>query len=122
MKKLYLGLILILCSCASIIDGTKQTLEIQTEPAGASCSVVRIKTNLGNVITPGYVQVERTKYDLTVVCHKDGYKDVTRILTSDSNGMTGVSVITTGIVGWGFDSATGADNKYNSPVVIKLNK
>ena len=57
-----------LCGCATIVNGTKQTITINTEPAGATA---RLR---GQVVkTPGKVIVQRSKLNTITLSH-DGYK------------------------------------------------
>jgi hypothetical protein len=41
---------------------------------------------------------------------------------SSSAGATFGNIVAGGLIGWGVDSATGSDNKYDSPVNITLSK
>src|SRR5215469_16450448 len=60
--------------CATIMEGTGQSVAISTTPPGAACSVIREGQTLGQVTsTPGSVRVDKSKNDLTVTCSKQGY-------------------------------------------------
>ncbi|GBD55799.1 hypothetical protein NBRC103581_00368 [Gluconobacter wancherniae NBRC 103581] len=39
--------------CATILEGTKQTIEINSEPAGALCDMHRAGRLMANFYTPG---------------------------------------------------------------------
>jgi hypothetical protein len=57
--------------------GRPQDLLIRTDPAGASCSIVRDNAIVGTVeATPGTVTVPRRNEPIDVVCGKDGYLDM----------------------------------------------
>ena len=110
-----------LASCSSIIEGTSQEISVNTNPAGASCSLNRQDLSIGRIdTTPGTVKIQKTKDDITIVCKKDGYQDATYLDQSGSAAATVGNIILGGGIGWAIDSATGADNKYDSPVNITL--
>jgi hypothetical protein len=56
-----MGVILLLGGCASIIDGTTQTVMVHTQPQGALCVVERSEEPLIGVVnpTPGSVYLKR---------------------------------------------------------------
>ena len=124
MKNLLLLIpVLVLANCASIATGTSQDLVINTDPSGASCDLLREGGQIGTVSpTPGQITVSKTKHDITVECSKAGYETTTYINKSGFAGSTVGNVLAGGVIGWGIDSATGADNKYEENVFIQLPK
>ena len=78
--------ILLLQGCASILEGTDQTITIETSPTGANCRLYREGRVVGQVITPGGVVVEKTKHDMTVECEKEGYETAKAHLESGIEG------------------------------------
>ncbi|MDB5491327.1 MAG: hypothetical protein JWO78_1176 [Micavibrio sp.] len=66
--------------------------------------------------------MKKTKYDINIVCTKAGYEKTTYFNKSDVAGATVGNLIFGGGIGWAIDSASGADNKYTSPVNITLPK
>ncbi len=122
MKK-YVLVLLALSGCSTIIDGRSQEIMINTNPENAKCDVMREGVKIASVAeTPGSVYIEKTKHDLTIVCTKTGYEKATYMNNSGTAGATFGNIVAGGLIGWGVDSATGADNKYDSPVNITLNK
>ena len=112
-----------LTSCASIVEGTSQTLTVNTSPEGANCLFLREGRTIGEISkTPGSVVVQKTKHDITVECTKSGYQKVSFINESGSEGATWGNVILGGGVGWAIDSASGADNEYTEVMNITLTK
>lgn len=110
-----------LTGCASIIDGSSQEITINTNPPGASCSLQRNDTPLGTVSpTPGSILIQKTKYDILIRCNLHGYQEATYFNKSGSASSTFGNIVAGGLIGWGIDSASGADNKYDSPVNITL--
>ncbi len=124
MKKfIILGSSLLLCNCASIASGTTQTLNINTNPAGADCAFTRDGKLIGRVNpTPGAIKVDRTKYDIIVECSKSGYQTATYTNKSGGEGTVAGNILLGGGIGWAIDSATGADNEYEEIMNINLTR
>lgn len=114
------SLLLVLPACASVVEGHSQKLTFETNPAGAECTLTRNGDVLGKVTTPGQFLVDKTKYGINVVCTKDGYEEAKGFVKSDVEGMTFGNLVIGGLIGWGIDSATGADNKYQEVNVVTL--
>ena len=106
--------------CSSIIEGTSQTLSFASNPSGAECTLNRNGMAIGSVRTPGGLTVKKTKYDINLVCRKDGYQDATAFLNSDVAGATAGNILLGGGIGWAIDSASGADNKYTEHTTVTL--
>jgi hypothetical protein len=108
-------------ACSAIVDGTSQEIFINNNPSGADCEIERKGTNIARVSsTPGTALVSKTKDDIMITCRKDGFNETTVRNKSRTTWGTLGNVLLGGAVGWGIDSATGADNKYSSPVNIEL--
>ena len=122
MRSLYAGAaVLLLSGCASIIEGTSQEIAINTNPAGADCALHRETVVIGRVNpTPGAVTIKKTKHDITIFCNKTGYQEASYFNNSGAAGATFGNIVLGGGIGWAIDSASGADNKYDSPVNITL--
>ena len=115
--------LILLSGCSSIIEGRSQEVMFNTNPAGASCSLKRMDQTLGTIDpTPGSIYIEKTKYDITITCTKKGYETATYLNHSGTAGATWGNIVAGGFIGWGIDSASGADNKYDTPVNITLSK
>ena len=113
--------LVLLSACSSIIEGTSQEIMVNTNPAGASCSLNRQGMSIARIDpTPGAATIKKTKYDITIECDKDGYQEATYLNHSSVAGATFGNIVLGGGVGWAIDSASGADNKYDSPVNITL--
>jgi hypothetical protein len=118
--------ILLLCvcglaGCSTIIEGSSQELTVNTNPPAADCGLYREGAKIAEVAnTPGSVKIDKTKHDITVLCVKDGYQQATFLNHSGTAGATLGNIIAGGGIGWAVDSATGSDNKYDSPMNITL--
>ncbi|WP_152613576.1 hypothetical protein [Inquilinus limosus] len=110
-----------LSACSSIIEGTSQEIAVNTNPSGAQCQLQREGTVIATIpATPAATTIKKTKHDITISCDKVGYQTATFLNKSDVAGATVGNVILGGGIGWAIDSASGADNKYTSPVNITL--
>ena len=111
----------LLGACSTIIEGRSQQIAVNTNPAGADCGLYRQGLRIATVQNaPGSTLVEKTKHDIWVVCVKQGYQQATYFNHSGAAGATFGNIILGGGIGWIVDSATGSDNKYDSPVNITL--
>lgn len=125
MKNLLLASLLTasigLSACSSIIEGTSQEIVINTTPSAANCSLMREGISIARVDpTPGAATIKKTKHDMTIVCNKSGYQEATFFNKSDVAGATIGNLLLGGGIGWAIDSASGADNKYTTPVNITM--
>ena len=112
---------LLLAGCSSIIEGTTQEVFVNTNPAGAACDFLREGQRIGRVDpTPGAVTLKKTKHDILIERILAGYQKATFHNKSGAAAATFGNIVLGGGVGWAIDSASGADNKYTSPVNITL--
>jgi hypothetical protein len=70
--------------------------------------------------TPRGFTVKKTKHDIILTCKKDGYQEATYFNKSGAAGATFGNIILGGGIGWAIASASGSDNKYESPMNIAL--
>jgi hypothetical protein len=111
--------------CASVFDGTSQEIKVVTNPAGAACVFEREGFPIASVSpTPGTALIQKTKYDVTVKCDKTGYEQAIYLNHSGVSaaiaGNIAADLILTAGLSSIVDSATGADNKYDSVVNLTL--
>lgn len=115
------GACLALGGCSSIIEGRSQTIMVNTNPMGADCGLYREGIRIATVQNaPGSALIEKSKHDIWIACVKHGYQQATYFNKSGVAGATVGNVILGGGIGWIIDSASGADNKYDSPVNVTL--
>ncbi|MEJ0043209.1 MAG: hypothetical protein WDM81_13775 [Rhizomicrobium sp.] len=114
--------------CATVFEGTSQDIAVVTNPPGAACVFERqSKTRkiVGTISsTPATVTVRKSKYDILVRCTKPGFQEATFL---NHSGVTAViaaniaiDVVATVGISSLVDTATGADNKYDSAVNLSL--
>lgn len=118
-----LALPLLLCGggCASIVEGTTQTVTVRTEPAGALCELRRGGTTLAVANpTPTSVTLSKSKDNVSVECSKQGYDSAAGSLSSDFQGMTFGNILFGGFVGLAIDASTGAMHEYPPEVTVML--
>lgn len=111
--------------CASINEGTSQEISVVTNPPGAKCVFERQGMPIGSIeSTPNLLLIKKTKYDVLIRCNKPGYQEATYLNHSGLSALVGANIVTDVILTAGLssiiDSASGADNKYDSAVNITL--
>jgi hypothetical protein len=106
------AILLLVPGCASVVEGTTQTIAVTTPPAEGARCILTSSEGVYYVTTPGNAAVHKTKHDLDVICKKDGYQDSTGKIQSHFNGATIANVLAGGIIGVGVDAATGANYNY----------
>ena len=116
-----IALALALSSCASIVEGTDQTIFVTLSPDTASCSVMRESSPIASVSKGNQsIHVSKSKNDLIFQCKAAGYADKTINVESSASGwgVVGCFLIDLCIT----DYSTGALNKYPEAVNISLEK
>lgn len=109
-----------LAGCATIIEGTTQSVSVNTTPQdGAKCTLTNSQ-GTWYITTPGSTTVHKTKNDLTVACTKDGFAGGQTVAQSHFGGATAGNVIAGGVIGIGIDAASGANYYYKSPITVDL--
>lgn len=122
MKKfLVIASALLITSCASIIEGSTQTINVATSPSvPANCTATGEFANT-SFTAPGSVNVKKSKNPISISCNpQDGSAQGTVKVFSDISGWGyGGAVATLGI-GAIVDGSTGAANKYPDNVTVVL--
>lgn len=114
------GLGLALSGCATIIEGTTQSVSVTSTPAtGAKCKL-QSGEGVWYVTTPGSVTIHKTKTTLDVSCSKDGFADASKAVRPHFNGATLGNIILGGLIGVGVDAATGADFNYPQAIDVPM--
>jgi hypothetical protein len=108
-------------ACSTIVEGTSQTIQINTIPSEAKCDLFREGAVIGTVAsTPGSMTVKKNKQNIMVKCEKDGYQQASFNNKSDFAGATAGNLLLGGFIGVAVDAASGAANKYDGDVTITL--
>jgi hypothetical protein len=106
--------------CASITQGTSQTLIFSVEPKSARCTLTREGDGeLGSIsATRNTVTVSKDKDDIVVACRAEGYEDKTMriVSTAQAAGIVGGAFLDLGIT----DLITGAMWKYPGEVTVVM--
>ena len=103
-----------LSSCASILSGTRQKVDVNTQPAGARVFVNGIDQQ---AVTPATIKVPRKKA-VTYSFEKQGYENGTVTEHGSFNPVVIGNILLGGIVGGLVDLGTGAWYKYNNTNVF----
>jgi phosphoketolase len=109
-----------LSGCASIVEGTTQSIALTSPPTDGAKCVMTSSEGTYYVTTPGNATVHKTKNDLDVVCRKDGFKDAHTTIPSHFNGATAGNILAGGVIGIGIDAATGANYNYPTEFAVTM--
>jgi len=110
-----------LSGCASVTDGTTQTVVFQLSPKETRCVVAREGAQLGTVSgKQNTITLSKGAKDILVQCSAPGYDDTTQRLISktQTSGVVGGFFLDLGIT----DMMTGAMWKYPNEISIVLEK
>jgi len=115
--------IVLLASCATIIEGTNQSISVTTlGVSGASCnlSVPGMIYNISS--TPGTVTVKKSVHSISVLCKKTGYKDGQARVRSVFQSIELGYFLAAGAIGASIDAQSGARYKYPNNVEVPMIK
>ena len=115
-----------LSACATVVNGTKDTLRVTSTPNAANVKFADISGDLTdrNCTTPCEVELNRKKtYDVTV--SKDGFSPYNILvepkLSAGNIAASTGNVLVGGIIGIGVDHATGAGRDLEpNPIIVSL--
>lgn len=120
----FLGVgLLVLCSClggcATIVEGTDQTITVATDPPNSFCFGSRAGKLIFDTHPGGNkVTVSKSRLPIELICSAAGFDTGTVAVDSSASpwGVAGALTIDFGIT----DYATGALNKYPETVLVTL--
>ena len=106
---------------ATITKGTQQTVTVNTDPAGAACTLTRDGKPLAVVNpTPGSMPIEKGMGPVAIACKRPGYQDAAGTMTSEFQAMTFGNILFGGLIGVAVDAASGAMHEYPAMVTITM--
>jgi hypothetical protein len=112
---------LLMSPCATIVNGSNQSVTVSTDPPGASCKLTRQGETVGAIaLTPGSVQVSKSKNDLSVVCEKSGFQTATISKSPSFGGATFGNIVAGGPIGAIVDAASRANYTYTSEMHVSM--
>lgn len=121
LRAAFLLPIVFLSACATIVNGSSQTVTVSTAPPGATCTVDRMGTRIGAIAqTPGSLRLDKSKNDLSVTCSKPGFQAATVTRAPSFGGATFGNIIAGGVVGVVVDAASGANYEYPGDIRLDL--
>lgn len=110
-----------LSACATIMEGSSQSIAIATTPTGATCRVERESEQLGSVAaTPGSLRIDKSKNDIMVICDKAGFETARVSYSPEFVGTTFGNILLGGGIGAIVDASTGANYVYPTEVSLTL--
>ncbi|HET6220860.1 MAG TPA: hypothetical protein VFE11_01790 [Dongiaceae bacterium] len=122
-----MGLAACVSGCASAVRGTSQTIHVGSTPEGAECTFTREGATVATTTTPGAITVKRERKPINVVCTKAGHEEARAVMnatTSPSPYVPLVGIVpvvgAVAAVGSLADAASGANNHYQTALMVKL--
>ena len=119
------GAISALAACATLTQGSDQSVTIITDPPGATCELERGGTILAVVSpTPAPVRLNKGAENIHITCRKEGYQDTTDDLFPEFDQATWGNILLGGIVGLAVDAGSIVANArcasiYRASTVLK---
>jgi hypothetical protein len=111
----------LLAGCATITRGTMQSVSVNTpNVTGAVCTLSSTSIGTRTITAPATVSLEKGQDNIAVHCKKQCYTDGVGTLASSVEGMTAGNILVGGVIGLGVDAASGAINKYEPGVDIRM--
>jgi len=111
----------VVTACSTIVEGTDQTVTVNSDPSGAECVLTREGLGIGTVSpTPQTLTVDRGDEDIVVSCKKEDYLSTNATLPSEVEGMTFGNILFGGLIGVAVDAASDANAKYPDSIMIVL--
>ena len=111
-----------LSSCSTIMKGSRQSINVESTPAGANCIMRREGTVLARRKTPFITNIEKDSDEIITECKKRGYHRGTKSTDSDVSGWVWGNILLGGIIGLAVDAGTGAMYEYPSNIYLNLDK
>ncbi len=99
--------------CATIIKGTTQGVPISSDPSGADILVDGMLVGT----TPTDVELKR-KRDHLIVIEKKNYSPKNIAVVKNVGGAVWGNIIAGGLIGWGVDAASGAQNNLTPKTIF----
>jgi hypothetical protein len=113
------GIAGLISGCATIVEGTDQTIDVQVSPATASCTVTQKAAVIATLDrSGGQIRVPKSKEAIFVDCMAQGFEPQRIGIESSASGwgVVGCFLIDFCIT----DYATGALNKYPMTITVRL--
>jgi hypothetical protein len=113
----------LLTGCASIVNGTNQSVSVNTQNAhGAECSLSNAKGKWYISNTPGSVTVHRSYDALVVECRKNGYHTAVTNVQSTTKAMAFGNILFGGVIGASVDMADGSAYDYPTSIDVMMRR
>jgi len=94
------------CGCATIINKTKQSVFLQSDPPGATAII----DSVTRVQTPASVKLKRGK-DHYITFEREGYKQESVVIDHELSGWVWGNIVLGGLIGLAIDFTSGGAYK-----------
>jgi len=102
MKRLFLMPVLLTAfSCASTLTGTRESITVDSTPAGADVALVCAGTRVDGGVTPTTLRFWRNAGDCTLTVSKSGFAEETKLIEQGVNPAYWANFVTTPVASAG---------------------
>ena len=107
--------------CATLVTGTTQAITIETDPAGAACTVTRGGEKLAALgATPGQVTIDKGFKTIDIACQKERYRTGATALDASLQPVIFGNILIGGGLGIIIDLTSGAAMRYETTTHVTL--
>lgn len=114
---------LTLAGCATVLDGTRQTITLESNAEGAICGITQ---NGRQIVSPSPVPaqhtLQRVQGNLIVTCEAPGYETGRIALVAGKNPKTVALALPIALANAGADTALGGIDWYQDRAFVYLKK
>lgn len=108
-------------ACGGPRESAYTRIDLATQPEGATCTVVRGSTVIGDVSAPGVIRVTPSSRDLELTCRLDGYAPTPATIVAEERAdRAAVMLLAGGLGGLIGSAAAGGLHDYTKNVAITL--
>lgn len=119
---LALGL-LALTGCASVLNGTQQSVSVYAHQGNDNVNAHCVLSNnkgTWEVDTPAVIKIHRSYQDLTVACNKDGLEPGSIIVPSHAKAAAFGNILVGGVIGAAVDAGNGSAYDYPDALQVLM--
>ena len=124
MKKIFIPLLIFgLCSCATIVDGGSDTINLMTSDGSSVKAQVTSKMGTQTLVLPTLMSVPKSCKDISIQVIEDNKTNMSyAVAESHVNGWVFGNIIFGGLIGLAVDGLTGNICTYPNSIIVPVNK
>lgn len=111
---------LLAAGCSTVASNPESTMRIESDPAGATCTLENDRGFRHEAVTPTSISLHRDLAPLTIECASPGHASIREELKMDGNALVLGNILIGGIIGVAVDAASGAAEKFPDRISVLL--